>query len=691
MTHPEVYIDTGGLEIPPELSSTAAMNQDTVRIGCGCGFWGDSAAGPAQLVHSGSIDFLVLDYLSEITMSLLARARQKRPELGYATDFVTAVMAPLARQIVTGRIKVVANAGGVNPRGCRDALRAVLDRLGVKLSVAVVSGDDVMGALPALRDRGALDLETGRFLPANTISANAYLGAFPIAEALRAGADVVITGRCVDSALALGPLLARFGWGPGDLDPLAMGSLAGHIIECGTQATGGIFTDWRSVQSGWDDMGYPIVECEPDGTFVVTKPANTGGRVTPATVAEQITYEVHDPAAYVLPDVICDWRAVGLEDLGQDRVRVTGARGMPPTADYKASLTWHDGFRCLATLMIVGNEAGARAQRVGAAILERTRRLFATNGYADYRATSIEVLGVESMYGIHARATGSREVVLKIAVAHAHQEPLELFAREIFPAATSMAQSITGFAAGRPSVQPVVRLASCLVPKSDVRIEVEVDGCSVALCPAPPDSASSPMRSSTPTSQDRTSDAANLAAGRAVASPDRAGAAATPAGAGAAASPDQPTPAAAPVRSRFTPSLGPSSGAPSSAPLLSPTTAPSVEVPLVLLAWARSGDKGDTANIGVIARRPEFMPAIAEALTPEAVRSWLAHLVEGEVRRFDWPGLNGWNFVLRQALGGGGVASLRYDPQGKSYAQILMDFPVRVPASWNAPGGLIGC
>ena len=613
------------------------MSQDTVRIGCGCGFWGDSAAGPEQLVRSGGIDFLVLDYLSEITMSLLARARQKRPELGYATDFVTAVMSPLARQIAERRIKVVTNAGGVNPRGCRDALQSVLNRLGIKLSVAVVSGDDVMSELSRLRERGALDLETGGPLPDNIISANAYLGAFPIAEALSSGADVVITGRCVDSALTLGPLLARFGWGPGDLDRLAMGSLAGHIMECGAQATGGIFTDWRAVQAGWDDMGYPIVECDADGTFIVTKPEGTGGLVTPATVAEQITYEVHDPAAYVLPDVVCDFRGVRLEDLGQDRVRVTGARGAPPPADYKASLTWHDGFRCLATLMIVGSEARAKAQRVGEAILGRTRRLFGSSGYGDYRATSIEVLGVESMYGAHARAADSREVVLKVAVAHPEQEALELFAREIFPAATSMAQSITGFAAGRPSVQPVVRLASCLVPKADVGVEVEVEGRSVRLRPAQG-------------SSDRASAGASL---------DR--------------------------------SSGMASSNPSSAVSLMPFGGPSVEVPLVRLAWGRSGDKGDTANIGVIARHVEFMPVIAAALTPEAVRSWLAHLVEGEVQRFDWPGLNGWNFVLRQALGGGGVASLRYDPQGKSYAQILMDFPVRVPEAWMAPGGLLQC
>ena len=620
------------------------MSQDTVRIGCGCGFWGDSAAGPAQLVRSGGIDFLVLDYLSEITMSLLARARQKRPELGYTTDFVAAVMTPLAREIAERRIKVVANAGGVNPRGCLEALRAALDRLNVKLSVAMVTGDDVMSEIPRLQAAGMVDLETGCPLPADIISANAYLGAFPIAQALSNGADVVITGRCVDSALALGPLLARFGWQPSDLDRLAMGSLAGHIIECGTQGTGGLFTDWRAVADGWDDMGYPIVECSADGSFVVTKPAHTGGLVTPATVAEQITYEIHDPAAYVLPDVVCDLRAVRLEDLGNDRVRVSGARGRSPTPDYKASLTWHDGFRCMATMLIVGRDATARARHVAEAIFRRTRRMFAERGYADYRATSIEVLGAESLYGPHASRVDSREVVLKIAVAHAEQAALELFSREIFPAATSMAQSITGFAAGRPSVQPVVRLASCLVPKSAVSVEVEVAGRS-----EPYSMAALPAETLTPVAHGAHS---THQVGR--------------------SSQDQYS-------------------APSDAALASAPAGPAAEVALGKLAWGRSGDKGDTANIGVIARRSGFVPVISAALTPQAVRAWLAHLVEGEVERFDWPGINGWNFVLRRALGGGGVASLRYDPQGKSYAQILMDFPVRVPAEWLTPEGGIEC
>ncbi|HUL18687.1 MAG TPA: acyclic terpene utilization AtuA family protein [Steroidobacteraceae bacterium] len=611
------------------------MAEQRVRIGCGCAFWGDSAAGPAQLVRSGEIDFLVLDYLSEITLSLLARARRRRPELGYTPDFVSEVMRPLAAEIASRRIRVIANAGGVNPRACGDAVQKLLQELGVQLSVAVISGDDLSGELGELRAAGTTDTEGGGPLPQEVLSANAYLGAFPIATALEAGADIVITGRCADSALALGPLIHRFGWTAQQLDRLAMGSLAGHVLECGPQATGGIVTDWRAVAAGWADMGYPIAECSADGTFILTKPQGTGGVVNAANVAEQIVYEVHDPARYVLPDVVCDFSRVTLEDLGNHRVRVSNARGLPATSSYKASLTYPDGYRCTATLMIVGTEAVPKAQQVAAAILARTRRLFGERGWSDFRATSVEVLGSEAMYGPHARTHASREVILKVAVAHAQEAPLELFAREIFPSATSMAQGITGFAGGRPAVQPIVRLASCLVPKARVHAQIEIadrNGLrTLTLPPAPTASAASPPP--------------------------------------AAAQPEWPGVAAA---------------------AQVPESDGYVEVPLVRLAHGRSGDKGDIANVAVLARRPAFVPLLARALTAQVVRGFLAHLVEGEVERYDWPGLNGWNFVLHRALGGGGIASLRYDPQGKSYAQILMDLPVRVPRAWLEPAGPLG-
>jgi len=354
--------------------------------------------------------------------------------------------------------------------------------------------------------------------------------------------------------------------------------------------------------------------------------------VNAANVAEQIVYEVHDPARYVLPDVVCDFTHVTLEDLGSHRVRVSNARGLPATSSYKASLTYPDGYRCTATLMIVGADAVEKAQRVAAAILRRTRRMFSERGWPDYHATSVEVLGSEAMYGPHARQHASREVILKIAVAHAEEPPLELFAREIFPAATSMAQGITGFAGGRPAVQPIVRLASCLVPKERVHPQIEIaSSAGTRTLTMAPAAAFSPP----PTAVDSKSSRATADAS-------------------------------------------------------APASGPYVEVPLLRLAHGRSGDKGDIANIGVLARRPEFVPLLRQALTPQVVRAFLAHLVEGEVERYDWPGLQGWNFVLHRALGGGGVASLRYDPQGKSYAQILMDLPVRVPRSWLEPAGPLG-
>ena len=601
-----------------------AQARSLLRIGCGAAFWGDSNAGAAQLVRRGNIDVLVLDYLAEITMSILARARRRRPELGYATDFVDGVMSSLAIEIARRGIKVVANAGGVNPIGCRDALEALLQKLGVSLRVAVVLGDDVSSELEALRALGRDDLESGGALPAEFVSANAYLGAFPIAEALRQGADVVITGRCVDSALVLGPLIAEFDWKPQDLDRLAGGSLAGHVIECGVQATGGIFTDWESVADGWADMGFPIVECGPDGSFVATKPEATGGLVSTRTIAEQIVYEVHDPAAYVLPDVTCDFSEIVLEQVGENRVRVSGARGLAPPADYKASVTYADGFRCTASVLILGIDAALKARRAGEAILARAQRLATEVGLADFGRTSIEVMGTETYYGAHARRGATREVILKIGATHDDQRALEILAREIAPAATAMSPGLTGLAGGRPNVQPMIRLASCLVPKERVTAEVvfEASRRTIPSIPTAPDQL--------PAARPRAIEP------RAIAAED------------------------------------------------------CVTVPLVRLAHGRSGDKGNTANIGILARSPEFLPEIAGALSAEAVAAYLGHLVNGEVTRHHWPGLLGFNFVLRSALGGGGTSSLRYDPQGKGLAQILLDFPVPVPKAWLEADGLLG-
>lgn len=597
--------------------------KQTVRIGCGAGFWGDSPEGPKQLVRHGGIDYLVLDYLAEITMSILARMKAKSPDLGYATDFVGAVMKPLAREIAEKRIRVVTNAGGINPEACGKALEAVFREVGVDLKVAVIKGDDLSGRLDRYREAGVREMFSGAPLPERMASVNAYLGAFPIAAALDAGADIVVTGRCVDSAVVLGPLIHEFGWKPTDFDLLSSGSLAGHVLECGAQVTGGIFTDWRSVADGWDDMGFPIADCRADGSFDVTKPDGTGGLVSPATVGEQIVYEVGDPSSYILPDVTCDWSGVRLVQSAPDRVTVSGAKGRAPTPSYKVSATYADGYRATVTMMIAGREAAAKAEAVGRAILSRCRRLMAEAGHADFSETSTEVLGAESGYGSSSRTAGTREVILKIGVRHASRDALQIFAREIYPAATAMAQGLTGFAGGRPEPQPVIRLFSFLADKTDIPVSVSVDGKETPVAVFLP----------------------NAEVGE---RPDHAATADAVAAADAG---------------------------------------PVLHVPLIALAHGRSGDKGDIANIGVLARRPEFAPVLRRQLTAQAVRTYFAHYAKGEVERFDWPGLSAMNFMLHQGLGGGGIASLRHDPQGKALAQILMDFPVAVPASWLDTGG----
>lgn len=588
----------------------------TVRIGGASGFWGDSAVGAPQLVAGAQIDYLVFDYLAELTMALLAAARGKKPELGYATDFVDVAMKSVLPEIARRGIKVVTNAGGINPHGCADALARMAQDMGLALKIAVVEGDDVSAQLDAIRAAGVSDMFTGAPLPPRILSANAYLGAFPVAQALDAGADIVITGRCVDSAVTLGPLIHAFGWQPSDYDLLAAGSLAGHIIECGCQATGGLHTDWEAIPD-WANIGYPVVECQADGSFVVTKPAGTGGSVIVAAVAEQLLYEIGDPGAYILPDVVCDFRQVRIRQLGQDRVGVSGARGLPPTDSYKVSATYMDGYRCSGTMVIVGIDAVAKARRTGEAIIERTRALFRQAGLPDYSATHVEVIGAESLYGPHARATQAREVMMRVAVNHPLKQALEIFSREIAPAGTSWAAGTTGPSLARPSASPLIKQFAFTLPKGRVPVSVALEG-------------------------ERSPVAVALEGG-------------------------YRQPAVACAQSEEA-ALDPA-----------PAFPDGVAVPLVKLAYGRSGDKGNMSNIGIIARKPEYLPLILSQVTPAAVKQYFAHLVQGKVQRYLVPGLDACNFLLYEALDGGGTASMRMDPLGKGMAQMLLDLPVQVP------------
>jgi hypothetical protein len=589
--------------------------------------------GAPQLVNSGQIDYLVFDYLAETTMSLLAAARARKPEMGYATDFVDVAMKLVLPDVMRRGIKVVANAGGINPHGCAQALRVLADSMGLSPTIAIVEGDDVAPRMPMLRSADTRDMFTHEPLPEKILSANAYLGALPVARALAAGADIVITGRGVDSAVTLGPLMHEFGWAPDDHDRLAQGSLAGHIIECGCQATGGLHTDWEAVPD-WPHIGYPVIECHSDGHFTVTKPPGTGGLVNTAVISEQMLYEIGDPAAYLLPDVVCDFTGVTLTQDGENRVRVQGATGRAPGAFYKVSSTFMDGFRCTAQLMIVGVDAARKAQRTGEAILTRTREMFRELGLADFSRSQIEVLGSElANFGPHAHTRHVREAVLHLGVMHPQKPALELFAREIAPAGTSWSPGTTG-ASGRPSPSPCIKQFAFLVAKSRLAPSVTLDGRTWSVdIPAPSE-------------------------------------------------PDGTHPAAAATSSSSRLPTAPSgTEVPASGIIPAEAHQGSRTVPLIALAYARSGDKGDTSNIGIIARRPEWLALLQAQVTEEAVADHLAHLVRGKVLRYALPGIHAMNFVCTEALDGGGMASLRNDPLGKGMGQVLLTLPVRVPDS----------
>jgi hypothetical protein len=591
----------------------AVNPEKIVRIGGASGFWGDSMVGAPQLVNSGLIDYLVFDYLAETTMAILASARARKPEMGYATDFVDIAMKMVLPEVMRRGIKVVANAGGINPRACAEALRVMAEAQGLSPRIAIVEGDDVAALMPQLREAGMRDMFSGEPLPEKILSASAYLGALPVARALDAGADIVITGRGVDSAATLGPLIHEFGWSAEDYDRLAGGSLAGHIIECGCQATGGLHTDWERVPD-WPNIGYPVIECRDDGSFVVTKPAGTGGIILRAAVAEQMLYEIGDPNAYLLPDVRCDFRDVKIEQIADDRVQVNGARGFAPTDSYKVSATTMQGYRCAGSMVIIGIDAAAKAHRTGEAILARTRKILADAGMPDYDAAKVELFGAETLYGPHARTQSSREVMVRVVVDHPMKQALEIFAREIAPAGTSWSPGTTSPGGGRPAASPLIKPLAFLLDKQALSVAFVIDG-------------------------QRTEVSIPRAGGVLPPSPASVPAAWT--------DPDEPM----------------------------------VEVPLVKLAWARSGDKGNMSNIGVIARRPEWLPLIWARVTPASVKQYFAHLVNGQVERFYLPGVSAINYLMGDALDGGGPASTRMDPLGKGIGQMLLDMPVAVPAS----------
>jgi len=588
-------------------------NRQIISVGGASGYWGEASHATAQLLTAKKLDFLVYDYLAEITMSIMARARAKDPQAGFAGDFLSAALAPNIEEIARRKVRVISNAGGVSPKACGEATRALVADKNLDLKVAVITGDDLM---PRIGEFGkVLEMFSGETFPdpKKVLSANAYLGAFPIAKALDEGADIVITGRCVDSAVTLGACIHSFGWKAGDFDLLSAGSLAGHLIECGPQATGGNFTDWRDV-GDIAEIGYPIAEVSVDGSFIVTKPEETTGLVSPLTVGEQMLYETGDPRAYLLPDVTCDFSEVTLEQDGENRVLVKGAKGRAPSSQYKVSATWMDGFRAGQTFLFNGFEATDKARSFAEGIFDRARKKLRGMNLGDFEETSIEVFG--------GTEEGYSEVMLKLAARHQDAWAIGLFLKEMAGIGLATPAGMSAFTGGgRPKPSPVVRLFSFMVDKSDVEIRMafDDDGESVSL----------------PTIGSREESEAKNA----------------------------PHPDSFEAETDL------------------------IEVPLIALAVARSGDKGDKANIGVMAREARFLPYIWKALSEKAVASHFAGYLEGDdpetdVERFYLPGSHAINFLLDNALGGGGIASLRQDAQAKGYGQKMLSMSVAIPVAW---------
>lgn len=621
----------------------AGSHRQTVRIGNAGGYWGDDPrALERQILGPEPPEFITSDFLAEISMSILQKQRLRDPAAGYARDFVEQ-LAPRLGALRERGITVISNAGGVNPEGCAEALLEAANASGTPLTVAVVSGDDLAPRLDTLREAGVrLDhLETGEGLgnrEGAVLSANAYLGAEPVVRALAHGPEVVVTGRVTDTGITLAALRSALGWEATDWDRIAQGLVAGHLIECGVQATGGNHTDWRRVP-GLGRQGFPVVEAEADGAFTLTKQPGTGGLVSPAVAKEQLLYEIGDPALYLSPDATVDFRNLRAEADGPDRVRITGAKGGPPPDTLKVSLTLKEGFRVEAALFVGGPEVAAKARALEAALHERLSEDCAAAGIEPPEELRADLIGADGLQRRFAgepatESTGEpTEGLVRFAARSDREEPLRRF-RKLAPSLLLSGPAGLAVTGGAPRVSPVVRYWPALVPRREVTARVRV------------------LRQRPGARREIVADEEVPARGPTRTAPAVSG-----------GSDDRPTP---------------------SSPAVSPGAAPGddrdeVEVALGAVAHARGGDKGDAVNLGVVARSRAGYRWLTDYLTAERMAAWAAGVAAGPVRRYRLPGLGALNFVLERALGGGGVESLLPDPQGKTLAPALLRRRVRIP------------
>ncbi len=587
-----------------------------IRIGNAGGYWGDDLDALRRQLTGGSLDYITMDFLAEITMSILKKQQLRNPELGYARDFVTQLENCLPLIVEKG-VKVINNAGGINPVGLGRQIIALARKQGLPLKVGVVYGDDISGGLYELTAAGEkfTNMESGADFGAirhRVTSANVYLGAEPVVAALDAGCQIVVTGRVTDTGLTLAPMIHEFGWAMDDWDRMAAGIVAGHIIECGAQASGGNITDWQTVPH-FHDMGYPIIEMQRDGTFHVTKHRKTGGRVSEKSVKEQLVYEMGDPAQYISPDGVAFFDTIQVEETGPDRVKVSGVRGGPAPEMFKVSMAYEDGWKAEGEVLVSGPDIQAKADCL-------TEVFWRKVGHS-FEKTSTALVGMSSIWPDHLTAGETNEIYLRFGVQDHDLNKINDFSKALPALILAGPSGMAVSTRGRPRPQQVVAYWPALMRRDGVAAKV--------------------LTMDTAGAEDFSQISFEVRGE--VGEPCRS---------------DEP---------RRKPAAPRAKGA-------------LKEVKLRRLAYARSGDKGDMCNVGVLARSPEAYVWLHQNLTAARVKKFFGDRVLGKVTRYTLDNLQGLNFLLDEALGGGGTTSLLVDPQGKTMSQALLEMKVKVPA-----------
>ncbi|MBI5267353.1 MAG: DUF1446 domain-containing protein [candidate division Zixibacteria bacterium] len=588
-----------------------------IRIGNAGGYWGDDLGALKRQLEGGSLDYITMDFLAEITMSILQRQRKANADLGYAADFLDQ-LAECLPLIVKKNVRVISNAGGINPIGMGRKIIEMARRMGLRIKVGIVYGDDIVNNLYELTAAGErfTNMETSEdffAVRSRITSANIYLGAEPVVKALDAGCQIVVTGRVTDTGITLAPMIHEFGWAMDDWDKMAAGIIAGHIIECGAQASGGNITDWHDVKS-FDNIGYPIIEMSKNGEFVVTKHKGTGGLVSEKTVKEQLVYEMGDPSNYISPDGIARFDTIRLKQVGKDRVKVWGIKGKPEPDYLKVSMSFDDGWKSSGEILVSGPDTYQKADVIAKAFWKRLDY--------EYEASLTEMIGSGTIWPDALGATESNEILLRFGVRDQSYDKVVRFGKALSTMILSGPAGMAVTGRGRPKPVPVIAYWPALLHRSRVSAKVLTIGTS---------------------------------------------------------NEEEFFEISFPVRLHSSPKRAKKEEM--ARPVPKVAKGKTVRVKLQEIAYARSGDKGDTCNIGVLARSPQIYQWLVGYLTPQLVREFFKGTTHGKVLRYELDNLCGLNFLLEESLGGGGTKSLLIDPQGKTLAQALLQMPVEVPAA----------